>query len=67
MVHLMLWLAQVTVGTSPAKLIHNRFKCYKQLADLNSLNQSDLLSDSEYASKREAIMSTLKKKINNTQ
>ena len=50
-----------TVGTSPAKLIDNRSKCYKQLADLNSLKQSGLLSDSEYASEREAIMSTLKK------
>ena len=50
-----------TVGTSPAKLIENRSKCYKQLADLNSLKQSGLLSDSEYASEREAIMSTLKK------
>ena len=53
-----------TIGTSPAKLIDNRSKCYKQLADLNNLKQSGLLSDSEYASEREAIMSTLKK-LNN--
>lgn len=53
-----------SVGTSPAKLIENRSKCYKQLADLNNLKQSGLLSDAEYASEREAIMNTLKK-LNN--
>ena len=42
------------------KLIDNRSKCYKQLADLSNLKQSGLLSDAEYASEREAIMSTLK-------
>ena len=52
-----------SAGTSPAKLIENRSKCYKQLADLNNLKQSGLLSDSEYASEREAIMNTLKKFI----
>ena len=53
-----------SVGTSPAKLIENRSKCYKQLADLNNLKQSSLLSDAEYASEREAIMNTLKKLSN---
>ena len=48
-------------GTSPARLIDNRSKCYKQLADLNSLKQSGLLSDAEYASEREAVMGVLKK------
>ena len=47
------------LGTSPAKLIDNRSKFYKQLADLSNLKQSGLLSDAEYASKREAIMSIL--------
>ena len=47
-----------SLGTSPAS---NRSKCYKQLADLSNLKQSGLLSDAEYASEREAIMSTLKK------
>ena len=50
-----------SLGTSPAKLIDNRSKCYKQLADLSSLKQSGLLSETEYASEREAIMSMLKK------
>ena len=51
-------------GTSPAKLIENRSKCYKQLADLNSLKQSGLLSDAEYTSEREAVMNMLKKMSN---
>jgi len=53
-----------SVGTSPAKLIENQSKCYKQLADLNNLKQSGWLSDAEYASEHEAIMST-PKKLNN--
>ena len=50
-----------SVCTIPAKLIENRSKCYKQLADLNNLKQSGLLSDAEYASECEAITSRLKK------
>ena len=50
-----------SLGTSPAKLIDSRSKCYKQLIDLSNLKQSGLLSDAEYASEREAIMSMLKK------
>ena len=50
-----------SLGTSPAKLIDNRSKCYKQLSDLSSLKQSGLLSETEYASEHEAIMSMLKK------
>jgi hypothetical protein len=50
-----------SLGTSPAKPIDNRSKCYKQLADLSNLKQSGLLSDAEYASEHEAIMSMLKK------
>ena len=48
------------------KLIDNRSKCYKQLADLSNLKQSGLLSDAEYASEREAIMSMLKKLSKNS-
>ena len=36
-------------GTSPVKLIDNRFKCYQQLSDLNALKQSGLLSDEEFS------------------
>ena len=45
---------------SPAKLIDNRSKCYKQLGELKNLMQSGLLSDEEYSREREAIMGTLK-------
>ena len=47
-------------GTSPAKVIDNHSKCYKQLANLNNLKQSDLLSEAEYASEHEAVISMLK-------
>ena len=49
-----------SLGSSPAKLIENRSKCYKQLVDLHSLKQSGLLSETEYTSEREAVMSMLK-------
>ena len=49
-----------SLGTSPAKLIDNRSKCYKQLADLNNLKQSGLLNDEKYAAERKAIMEVLK-------
>ena len=48
-------------GESPARVIDNRSKCYKQLGELRSLKESGLLSDEEYATERAAIMSTLKK------
>ena len=50
-----------TGGTSPARLIENRSKCYKQLADLNSLKESGLLTEAEYASERDAILNMLKR------
>ena len=46
---------------SPAKLIDNRSKCYKQIAELNSMKQSGLLSDEEYAAERGAVMNVLKR------
>ena len=49
-----------SLGTSPAKVIDNRSKCYKQLTDLGNLKESGVLSEAEYASEREAIMSVLK-------
>ena len=45
---------------SPAKLIDNRSKCYKQLGELKNLMQTGLLSDEEYSREREAVMGTLK-------
>ena len=50
-----------TLGTSPAKLIDNRTKCYKQLSELSNLKQSGLLNNEEYYAEREAIMEVLKK------
>ena len=47
-------------STSPAKVIENRSKCYKQLSELQNLKESGLLSDTEYYGEREAIMSFLK-------
>lgn len=47
-------------GVSPAKIIENRSKCYKQLAEVRNMNQSGLLSDEEYTVEREAIMKVLK-------
>ena len=44
---------------SPAKVIDNRSKCYKQLGELMSLNQAGILSDDEYGSERKAIMEIL--------
>ena len=48
------------VNNSPAKVIENRSRCYKQLAEVKTLHESGVLSALEYNSEREAIMSTLK-------
>ena len=45
---------------SPAKTIENRSRCYRQLGEIKNLYESGLLSETEYQSEREAIMSTLK-------
>ena len=47
-------------GGSPARVIDNRSKCYKHLAELRNLKESGLLSEDEYASECAAIMATLK-------
>ena len=49
------------VVASPAKLIDNRSKCYKQLGDLSDPRNSGVLTDEEYLRKKEAIVITLKK------
>ena len=46
-------------GGSPARVIKNRSKFYRQLAEL--MMQSGLLSEEEYASERQAIVDTLNK------
>ena len=48
------------VNNSPAKVIENRSRCYKQLGEIKTLHESGVLSALEYKSEREAIMSTLK-------
>ena len=47
-------------GNSPAKIIENRSKCYKQLADLKNLHELGVLSDEEYHAEKESVMSSLK-------
>ena len=53
-------VAPLTSHSSPAKLIDNRSKCYKQLGELKNLMEAGILSDEEYSCEREAIMGTLK-------
>ena len=50
-------------GISPAKIIHNRSKCYRQLTDLQNLQSHGLLSDEDYSRERDAIMGILKKLV----
>ena len=47
-------------SSSPAKLIENRTKCFKQLAELKHLKYTEILSEEEYRKEREAVMKTLK-------
>jgi len=49
-----------TTGTSPAKIIENRSKCYKQLSELNNLKAAGVLTEEEYQLEKEAVMTTLK-------
>ena len=49
-----------SAGTSPAKSIDSRSKCYKQLSDLNNLKITGVLSDEEYQMEKTAIMNILK-------
>lgn len=52
-----------TAGNSPAKVIDNRTKCYKQLSDLKSLFESGILSEEEYSAERCVILGMLKKLV----
>ncbi len=49
-----------TLGTSPAKIIENRSKCYKQLSELNNLKTTGVLTEEEYQVEKDAVMTTLK-------
>lgn len=53
-------IGNASSSQSPAKVIDNRSKCYRQLGELKNLKQSGLLSEEEYIVEREAIMNTLK-------
>ena len=46
-------------GSSPAKLIEGRSKCYKQLSELNNLKASGIISNEEYLTEKESIMAIL--------
>ena len=48
-------------GGSPGKVIENRSRCYKQLAELKKLVELGVLSEAECAAERQAIMCILKK------
>ena len=48
-------------GTSPAKSIDNRSKCYKQLGELNNLRMAGVLNEEEYGAEKKAVMAVLKK------
>lgn len=48
-------------ASSPARVIESRSKCYKQLHDLNSLKVSGVLTEEEYTSEKEAVLTVLHK------
>ena len=48
------------LGTSPAKEIESRSKCYKQLNELNQLRSSGIITEDEYFEK-ESVMCVLRK------
>lgn len=55
--------SSTSTGISPAKVIENRSKCYKQLGDLHSLKAQGLLSEEDYAREKDAITGLLKKLV----
>ena len=50
-----------SASLSPAKIIDNRSKCYRQLSELRNLKDEGLISGEDYDRERSAIMSMLKK------
>ena len=49
-----------SVPTSPAKLIENRSRCYRQISELNNLKIAGVLTEEEYQMEKHAVMATLK-------
>lgn len=47
-------------GHSPARVIENRSRYYKQLTELKNIQVNGILTSEEYASEREAVMASLK-------
>ena len=45
---------------SPLKKIESRSKCYKQISDLNNLKVQGFITDEEFASEKQSIMTLLK-------
>ena len=52
--------SRISAACSPARLIENRSKCYKQLSKLNTLKSSGVLTEVEYMSEKDGVMKTLK-------
>lgn len=46
-------------GTSLARAIKGRSKCYRQLSELKNLRDTCVLTDAEFETEREAILTTL--------
>ena len=46
---------------SPLKKIESRSKCYKQRSDLNNLKVQGFITDEEFASEKQSIMTLLKR------
>ena len=53
--------ASTKPSLSPAKIIDNRSKCYRQLSELRNLKDEGLISDKDYDHERSAIMGMLRK------
>ena len=46
-------------GGSPARVIDQRSKLYKQLGELNNLHKTGVLSEQEYETEKQSIVSLL--------
>ena len=49
------------LGTSPAKEIESRSKCYKQLSEHSQLRLSGIITEEEYLEEKESVMCVLRK------
>lgn len=50
---------KVASGASPAKVLENRSKLYKQLGELQNLQSMGVLNDDEYQTEKKPIMGLL--------